>query len=51
MARLDTYAANNLEIDRTGMILQEEIAFEQGEVWWHGEEGLAETDKNDNMED
>jgi hypothetical protein len=40
-ACLEAYAANNLLFISTGLILQQEIAFEQGKIRRHAETGLA----------
>jgi hypothetical protein len=39
--RLDAYATNDLPIIDTGLILQQEIAFEQGKIRGHAKEGIT----------
>jgi hypothetical protein len=39
-ASLEAYTASNLPVIGTGLILQEEIAFEQGKIGRHGKKGL-----------
>jgi hypothetical protein len=40
-ARLEAYAANNLSFIGIGLILQQEIAFEQGKIQRHVEKGFT----------
>jgi hypothetical protein len=46
---LDAYAANNLSVIGARLILQEEVAFEQGEVWRHDEEDLTQMHKDSDL--
>jgi hypothetical protein len=47
---LDAYAANDLSVNGTRLILQEEIAFKQRKVWRHGEKSLALMHEGRNLE-
>jgi hypothetical protein len=38
---LEAYAADNLLFIGAGLILQQEIAFEQAEIWRHAKKGFA----------
>jgi hypothetical protein len=40
-AHLEAYAANDLSFIDTGLILQQEIAFQEGKIWRHAEKGFA----------
>jgi hypothetical protein len=48
-ASLDAYTANNLSVIGARLILQEEVAFEQGEVWRHDEEDLTHMHKDSDL--
>jgi hypothetical protein len=50
-ASLEAYATNNLPLTGVRLILQEEIAFEQGEIWRHTKKDLAKMHKDDNLKD
>jgi hypothetical protein len=39
--RFEAYATNNLPFIGARLILQQEIAFEQGKIWRHTEKGIA----------
>jgi hypothetical protein len=48
---LEAYATNNLPLIGAGLILQEEIAFEQGEIQRHAKKGLAKIHKDGKLKD
>jgi hypothetical protein len=50
-ASLEAYTANKLPLIDAGLILQEEIAFEQGEIWRHAKKGLAKMHRDGNLKD
>jgi hypothetical protein len=50
-ASLEAYAANNLPLIDAELILQEEIAFEHGEIRRHAKKGLTKMHKDDNLKD
>jgi hypothetical protein len=48
---LEAYTTNNLLFIGTELILQQEIAFEQGKIHRHTEKDLAQMHKDDNLKD
>jgi hypothetical protein len=48
---LETDTTDNFSIISTGLIFQEEVVFEQGEIWRHGEESFTQMHKDDNLKD
>jgi hypothetical protein len=50
-ASLEAYAVDNLPFIGAMLILQQEIAFDQGKIWRHGKKGLIEMHKNGNLKD
>jgi hypothetical protein len=48
---LETDSTDNFSIISTGLIFQEEVVFEQGEIWRHGEESFTQMHKDDNLKD
>jgi hypothetical protein len=50
-ASWEAYAVNNLPLISIGLILQEEIAFEQGEIGRHAKKDLTKMHKDDNLKD
>jgi hypothetical protein len=48
---LEAYTANNLPLIDAELILQEEIAFEHGEIQRHAKKGLTKMHKDDNLKD
>jgi hypothetical protein len=48
-ALLEAYTANNLPFIGTRLILQQEIAFEHGEIWMDAEKCFAKMHKDNNL--
>jgi hypothetical protein len=46
---LEAYATNNLVVIDAGLILQKEIAFEQGKIHRHTKKDLIKMHKDDNL--
>jgi hypothetical protein len=50
-ARLEAYATDNLPFIDTGLILQQEIAFEYGKIQRHTEKCFTQMHKDGNLKD